>query len=180
MLKSLMVVLLILWSVLWPIETNVRFTNLKCESYRPDFARFLTCRLKVVRRGIISLHVNAKLLQPPVTNITLNLSLQKKLSGYRPFLYNTTFDFCKFMLNRKEKTFAMLVFGVLGKYSNINHTCPYMENVIVDNFTIYENSFKRLPLPIGEYMFQFKFGAYNDWKGVVQAFVEIDREFAWA
>ncbi|XP_075150329.1 uncharacterized protein LOC142224444 [Haematobia irritans] len=177
MSKSLMVILLILWSILWPIEASVRFTNLKCEQYHPEFAKFLTCRLKVMRRGLISLNVDLKLFQVPVTNTTVNLSLHKKVSGYRLFLYNTTFDFCKFMLNRKQEPFAKLFFDVLEKDSNINYTCPYSHNIIVDNMTVDENIFKYLPLPAGGYMFQLKFAAYNDWKTDVKAYIEIDREF---
>ncbi|XP_075150326.1 uncharacterized protein LOC142224442 [Haematobia irritans] len=179
MVKSLTLILLILWSILWPIESDVRFTNLKCEEYHPEFATFLKCRLRVVRRGLISLNVNVKLLQVPVSNVTVNLSLHKKLNGYKPFLYNTTFDFCKFMANRKQEPFAKLFFDVLAKDSNINHTCPYDHNIIVNNFTIYETLFDRLPLPVGGYMFQLKVGAYNEWKADVKAYIEIDKEFSW-
>lgn len=49
----------------------MRFTNLKCEDLRPDFSVFEECRLTVVKRDIISLNINVKLLQGPVTNSTV-------------------------------------------------------------------------------------------------------------
>uniref|UniRef100_A0A1I8QD64 MD-2-related lipid-recognition domain-containing protein n=1 Tax=Stomoxys calcitrans TaxID=35570 RepID=A0A1I8QD64_STOCA len=156
---------------------SVRLTNLRCEEYHPEFATFLKCRLKVIRRGVISLNVNVKLFQVPVNNVTANLSMFKKLSGYRPFLNNVTFDFCKFMLNRKHVPVANIFFNVFASDSNINHTCPYDHNIIVDNFVVYENHFKYFPLPRGDYMFQLKFAAYNDWKASVQAYVEVTHDF---
>uniref|UniRef100_A0A1I8PQ42 MD-2-related lipid-recognition domain-containing protein n=1 Tax=Stomoxys calcitrans TaxID=35570 RepID=A0A1I8PQ42_STOCA len=139
---------------------SVRLTNLKCEEYHPDFANFPICRLKM-----------------PVTNVTINLSMFKKLSGYRPFLNNVTFDFCKFMLNRKHVPVANLFYNVFANDSNINHTCPYNHDIIVDNFVLEEKHFKYFPLPRGDYMFQLKFAAYNDWKGSVQAYVEVTHDF---
>uniref|UniRef100_A0A1I8P1G8 Uncharacterized protein n=1 Tax=Stomoxys calcitrans TaxID=35570 RepID=A0A1I8P1G8_STOCA len=107
----------------------------------------------------------------------VNLSLHKKLSGYKPFLYNETYDFCKFMANRKQKPFSKIIFDAFQTDSNVNHTCPYNHNIIVDNMVINENNFKYLPLPRGEYMFQLRVAAYNDWKADVKCSVDITSDF---
>ncbi|XP_061401908.1 uncharacterized protein LOC133337717 [Musca vetustissima] len=151
----------------------MRFTNLKCESLKPDFAIFEVCRLSVVKRDIISLNVNVKLLKGPVNHSTINLSFFKKLSGYRPFLYNSTYDFCEFMKNRNRIMHAKLFLDAILKESNVNHTCPYDHNIIVDNLVLDESKFKYFPLPRGDYMFQMKVAAYNDWKADVKIYFSI-------
>uniref|UniRef100_A0A1I8P6G0 Uncharacterized protein n=1 Tax=Stomoxys calcitrans TaxID=35570 RepID=A0A1I8P6G0_STOCA len=108
---------------------------------------------------------------------TVNVSLWKKVSGYRPFLYNVTEDFCKFLRNRKKIPFLKIVSDILLKDSNINHTCPFNHDIIVNNLILKEEMFKYLPLPNGEYMFQFKVGAYNDWKADVRAYLLFNTKF---
>lgn len=52
----------------------------------------------------------------PLISWQVNLSFYKKASGYRPFLYNITHDFCSFMQNRKRIMLAKIVLDVLLKY----------------------------------------------------------------
>ncbi|XP_061388824.1 uncharacterized protein LOC133323939, partial [Musca vetustissima] len=52
---------------------TLRFTNLQCQAFHPEFAKFAKCRLKVVKRGVISLNINVELYQVPVTNATHNI-----------------------------------------------------------------------------------------------------------
>ncbi|XP_019892849.2 uncharacterized protein LOC109612853 [Musca domestica] len=152
---------------------KLRFTNVKCEDLSPDFCRFQKCRLAVIKRDVIALNIDVKLLKVPVNNVTVNLSFYKKASGYRPFLYNITHDFCSFMQNRKRIMLAKIVLDVLLKKSNINHTCPYDHNIIVDNAILHESQFQLLPLPRGDYMVQVKVAAYNDWKALVRIYFGI-------
>ncbi|XP_058986214.1 uncharacterized protein LOC109612852 [Musca domestica] len=152
---------------------KLRFTNVKCEDLRPDFSQFKKCRLAVVKRDVISLNLEVKLLQVPVGNVTVNLSFYKKLNGYRPFLYNITHDFCWFMENRKRIMLAKIILDLFLKKSNINHTCPFDHNIIVDNVILHESQFKLLPFPRGDYMMQVKVAAYNDWKAVVKMYLGI-------
>lgn len=55
----------------------------------------------------------------------LNISTYKKANGYKPFLYNVTFDFCKYMANAKRKSFEKIFMDLIINNSNINHSCPY-------------------------------------------------------
>uniref|UniRef100_A0A1I8MIV3 Uncharacterized protein n=1 Tax=Musca domestica TaxID=7370 RepID=A0A1I8MIV3_MUSDO len=103
----------------------------------------------------------------------VNLSFYKKLNGYRPFLYNITHDFCWFMENRKRIMLAKIILDLFLKESNINHTCPFDHNIIVDNVILHESQFKLLPFPRGDYMMQVKVAAYNDWKATVKMYLGI-------
>ncbi|XP_019892852.2 uncharacterized protein LOC109612856 isoform X1 [Musca domestica] len=157
-------------------DTSVRFTNIKCAAFHPDFATFQQCQLKVIARGVIGLNVHVKLWQLPVNNISVNLALFKKFSGYKPFLYNITVDLCKYLKNPRKHPFLDLFHRVIVNDSNINHTCPYNHDIIVKNVLLNENNFKYLPLPRGEYRFDLKVAAYNDWKADVKAFIDISND----
>ncbi|XP_019892855.1 uncharacterized protein LOC109612857 [Musca domestica] len=159
------------------LAADLRFTNLQCDAFHPEFAKFLKCRLKVVKRGVISLNIDVELYQVPVNNITVNLSLHKKSTTFRPFLYNETIDFCKFMASKKHGSLSKFFFNALKKQSNINHSCPYEDNIIVDNLILYEDTFRYFPLPQGEYMIQTKVAAYNDWKADVKTYFSLINSF---
>ncbi|XP_059225914.1 uncharacterized protein LOC131997983 [Stomoxys calcitrans] len=154
-----------------------RFTNIKCAEFDSSFATFTKCRLNMVKRGVVALNVYVKLFQLPVNNVSVNLSLWKKASGYRPFLYNMTEDFCRFQRNRKRVPFLNIFFNLLVKDSNINHTCPFNHDIIVKNLVLDEEMFKFLPLPNGEYMFRLKVAAYNDWKADIKTYVMFNTKF---
>ncbi|XP_030385872.1 uncharacterized protein LOC115632764 [Scaptodrosophila lebanonensis] len=150
----------------------VAFHELKCESYDKSFVGFKECKLKVIGRGIVGLYLHAELFQLPVTNVTLNLSLWRKYNGYRPFLYNKTVDVCQFSAKRNPgPSFVKVFFDMLLENSNINHTCPYDHDIIVERMVFLDKYLKLMPLPAGEYKFQIKLAAYNDWKADVNAFI---------
>ncbi|XP_061396021.1 uncharacterized protein LOC133331657 [Musca vetustissima] len=157
------------------IRNNVaiRFTNIKCQTFHPEFATFEECHLKVIRRGVIGLNVYVKLWQLPVNNISINLAFLKKANGYRPFLYNVTTNFCGFWANRKKYPIVDVFIGVVTKDSNINHTCPYNHDIIVKNLVLDMNKLRYIPFPRGEYRIDLKVAAYNDWKADVKAYIEI-------
>lgn len=56
----------------------------------------------------------------------MNLSLWRKYSGFRPFMFNSTMDFCNFMAKKNAKmSFESIFFDALRQGSNVNHSCPY-------------------------------------------------------
>ncbi|XP_058986211.1 uncharacterized protein LOC131806264 [Musca domestica] len=172
-MKPFLVVIFLVTFHVTAFGVKMRFTNLKCENLRPDFSVFKECRLTVVKRDIISLNFNVKLLKPPVTNVTVILSFFKKYSGYRPYIYNLTVDFCKFMKNTSRYPYAKLFLDAILKDSNVNHTCPFDHNIIVKDLILDESKFKYFPIPSGDYMLRIKIAAYNDWKGDIKVYYSI-------
>ncbi|KAH8413469.1 hypothetical protein KR009_011448, partial [Drosophila setifemur] len=131
------------------------FTNVVCESFDKPFGEFGQCFLKSVNRSYKYLTVSLKLNQLPITKIKASLVLWKRFSGYKPFLYNITIDFCKFVKNRKSNPVANFFFETYQNYSNANHTCPYNHDLIVDklNVNIMNHRLTEvLPFPHGDYM----------------------------
>ncbi|CAD7006462.1 unnamed protein product [Ceratitis capitata] len=151
----------------------LKFTNIKCSSLDKSYVVFQKCRLTVPKREQIAMSIYAKLLKLPVVNASVNLSLFKKASGFRPFLYNVSANFCEFMEHRKRFPFLEIFFDALLKESNINHTCPFNHDIIVKDMILQEKMFRRIPVPPGDYMFQLLVAAFNDWKADVKAYFTI-------
>ncbi|XP_054732956.1 uncharacterized protein LOC129240908 [Anastrepha obliqua] len=154
-------------------NSYVKLTNIQCTALDKPFADFQKCRLSVPKRGVVALSVHVKLFQILLKNVSINLSMFKKANGYRPFLYNVSADFCAFMANRSRYPFLKMVVAAITKDSNINHTCPYNNDIIVENLVLRDGMFGLFPVPEGDYMFKLMVGVYNEWKAHVKTFFSI-------
>ncbi|XP_051861207.1 uncharacterized protein LOC117570380, partial [Drosophila albomicans] len=85
-----------------------------------------------------------------------------------------TLDFCKFAKQSKKLSFEKLVFDAIATKSNLNHTCPYTHDIIVNNLVFNDNFLQSLPLPQGEYMIQMLFGSDNIWRVQVDIVILIE------
>ncbi|KAH8307950.1 hypothetical protein KR059_003420, partial [Drosophila kikkawai] len=139
------------------ILAAVEFTNVKCTSLDPKFADFEYCIMKSVNRSYKYISAKVKLFKKPITKVKVNIELLKRFSGYKPFLYNITVDVCRFMKNPKSSPVAAYFHGFFKNHSNMNHTCPYNHDIIIDRLSISfinHHLTKVLPFPIGDYLFQ--------------------------
>ncbi|EDW32021.1 GL10660 [Drosophila persimilis] len=87
----------------------------------------------------------------------VNAALYQRLNGYKPFLYNITLDACKLLNNRKSNPVANYLFGIFEKSSNLNHSCPYHHDLIVDQLAtnvIDHHVSAVLPFPEGDYLLE--------------------------
>lgn len=105
----------------------------------------------------------------------INAKLFRKVNKkFHPFLYDDTIDLCDFLKRQQKRhIFWGMVYKMLLKYSNLNHTCPYEVNIsihikhnywgfqyfqhtiIIDKFTYDNDVFKVLPIPKGQYKMKF-------------------------
>ncbi|XP_022226976.2 uncharacterized protein LOC111077134 [Drosophila obscura] len=137
------------------ITSKFEFTNIICNCVDEKFCAMDYCYLKSVNRSYKYLSVKVHLLQPPITNAKVNFAMYKRFSGYKPFLYNITVDGCKLLKNRKYNPVANYFFGFFKTLSNLNHSCPYHEDIIVDKVTsniINHHATAVLPFPEGDYL----------------------------
>ncbi|KRF99248.1 uncharacterized protein Dwil_GK28067 [Drosophila willistoni] len=109
----------------------VTFTNLKCINSDKNFCEFSKCNIKAVNRTHKYLELHAVIHQVPVNNITIRLKTMHFNNGYKPFFIDVTFDACNFLKNPKN-IFVKAFYDVFKKTSNMNHTCPYNHDLIVD------------------------------------------------
>ncbi|XP_062136243.1 uncharacterized protein LOC133845715 isoform X1 [Drosophila sulfurigaster albostrigata] len=153
-----------------------RFTNVECKVLDASYVNFNLCDLNVLGRGIVALNIHAVILKEPLKVAKVNLSLWRKFNGYRPFMFNTTYDFCRFMdSGRHTLSFEKIIMDAFVEQSNINHSCPY-ESFIVRNLVFENKLFKYMPLPTGEYKIRIMAKANNDWKAIVQVYITIKED----
>ncbi|XP_017039727.2 uncharacterized protein LOC108087063 [Drosophila ficusphila] len=135
-------------------------TNINCTSYDETYTSFEYCFLKSVNRTYKYASLRAKLYSVPVYKFKLNFAIYQRLNGYKPFLYNVTVDGCKFLKNQKSSPIASFIYNLFASYSNLNHTCPYDHDIMVEKvpYSFVEQQLTHnLPFPKGAY------GFYSDW-----------------
>ncbi|KRF98646.1 uncharacterized protein Dwil_GK28223 [Drosophila willistoni] len=105
----------------------MKFTNYKCENVNTSIVQVHQCRLKAVKRDIVTLHFNATLLES-AQKIRTEVALFKKANGYKPWLYKIDVDVCRFF-RKAYNPIAIALVGDALRFSNINHSCPYEERI---------------------------------------------------
>lgn len=65
--------LIILFDIVILTGAHIKFTNLKCVELDKPFATIPICKLKLVRRGVVSLEIYVKLHQVPVNNVSVSI-----------------------------------------------------------------------------------------------------------
>ncbi|EDW90900.1 uncharacterized protein LOC6530252 isoform X1 [Drosophila yakuba] len=153
----------------------LKFTNVKCMDLPTSrgFTKYEYCRLKVVRRNQVELSLKVSLLQLPIRNLTTRLQCFQRRDGYRPFMYNILFDFCKLMASKNyDLSFERFIFDAIRKQSNFNQTCPWKENhMTVEKFALDFTKIS-MPVPAGTYRLDFTFYAYGVARTLTQVFFE--------
>ncbi|XP_032574829.1 uncharacterized protein LOC6610755 isoform X2 [Drosophila sechellia] len=150
--------LILLTNYFTEVYSVVEFTNIQCESLDKDFALFEYCFLKSENRTYKYVSVKVKLLKIPVSKVKVRLGLYKRLNGYKPFLYNLSFDACRFLNSPNPNPVALYFFQhdiVLDKmpYDNINNKIT-----------------KILPFPEGKYMIEMHWIAYDIDRAITKFF----------
>ncbi|XP_032599083.1 uncharacterized protein LOC116806504 [Drosophila grimshawi] len=103
----------------------------------------------------------------------VNLSLHRKFNGYRPFMFNHTYDYCKFMAKGNNKlSFTRIINDLLAIYSNLNHSCPFEHPIIVKDMVATTKDFQFVPLPTGDYKVQVLVAIDNEWRTNIKVYLQ--------
>ncbi|KRK01153.1 uncharacterized protein LOC26536161 isoform X2 [Drosophila yakuba] len=130
------------------VYSLVEFTNALCESLDKDFALFDYCFLKSINRTLKYVSLKVNLLKIPVTKVKVKFGLYKRVNSYMPFLYNITFDACRFLKSSNPNPIALYFFQ-----HDILLDVPY--------HSINTKLTKILPFPEGKYMLEAHWIAYD-------------------
>ncbi|EDW99173.1 uncharacterized protein Dyak_GE10914 [Drosophila yakuba] len=160
------------------MKTNsvFEFTNINCTSIDIKVGEYEYCYLKSINRSYKYVSGKYKLYQKSLANIKVNFRMWKRLNGYKPFLYNITVDICQFLKNQKSKPVIKYIFDSFTEYSNMNHSCPYTGDLIVDKLPVGFMNYRMtdvLPIPEGNYMIEFYFLRLNSIIARTQVFFTI-------
>ncbi|XP_059222101.1 uncharacterized protein LOC106083043 [Stomoxys calcitrans] len=78
--------------------------------------------------------------------------VKKSKNKYNNYMFTPgNFDACKFLKNRSQMPIANYLFTIIGDYTNLNHTCPYKGEIVIDRFRINMDRIKWIPMPPGDY-----------------------------
>uniref|UniRef100_B3P5R8 GG11605 n=1 Tax=Drosophila erecta TaxID=7220 RepID=B3P5R8_DROER len=153
---------------------TTRHTNMKCEVHDESFVEVKQCRLKVLGRGIIGANVYLKLKVMPVKTVNVNFSVWKKLSGYHPYLFNTTVDVCHILKHPNPSNVFFYFYRALKPYFNANHSCPFNHDIILKNFVLDDKMFSLFPIPMGNYMFAIKIMANEALRLTIFSYMDVN------
>ncbi|EDV54847.1 uncharacterized protein LOC6549399 [Drosophila erecta] len=149
------VIFLMLYEMHFLESRRIEFTNIKCSSMDEEFSNIEYCFLKAANRSYKYLSLKIRLLKIPVHQFTVNLALRKRSNGLMPFNQNITFDGCKMVADAGNRMISFL-FSLFKPYSNINHSCPYDHDLLVDRLPthfVHHQFTGYIPFPEGDYVF---------------------------
>ncbi|XP_039954152.1 uncharacterized protein LOC120770616 [Bactrocera tryoni] len=130
------------------VHLVIRFTKLLCNSTHP-MTVYEKCHIERVH-NITTITIRQKLLQP-IYRVQANISIIHLSKSLNRVLYTfNNVDACAFILRRRNPVLRLL-FTHFQKFSNINHSCPFKDHLIVDRFAISDIQVARLPILAGEY-----------------------------
>ncbi|XP_070074016.1 uncharacterized protein [Drosophila takahashii] len=155
------------------ISSKFEFTNIECTTLDKKFDDFEYCYLKSINRTYKYLSLKVNLFKTPITKVKVRGTLFKRFNGYKPFMFNVTVDACRFLKNTKSNALASYFLDFLKPYSNMNHSCPFDHDLIVDKLAVdfvNHQATKVLPFPEGSYFLETHWIAYDIDRAVVKVY----------
>ncbi|KAI8040430.1 hypothetical protein M5D96_006373, partial [Drosophila gunungcola] len=160
---------------------HFRFTNIDCCTLDSGFVEVKECNLKMVRRNVVGMNFHIALKYgKPIDKIQFNLSIFRKsnlnlgafktANNRRIQFLNETLDFCVLGQQLLANKFFKFLMTPLMRFSNVNGTCPIQQDIIVNGFSVDENTIKEIPIPNGDYMFQLRTSLLKKWRTVVRVY----------
>ncbi|KAH8298316.1 hypothetical protein KR018_002360, partial [Drosophila ironensis] len=134
---------------------RVEFTNIRCASIDKKFCGVDYCHIKAENRTYKHISLKVNLFKVPVRQFQVNLAFYKRSNGQSPLNYNFTVDGCKMIVGDRNP-FVAFLFNSFKPYSNINHSCPYDHEIIVEKLPTHfiHTKFSSVwPIPEGDYVF---------------------------
>ncbi|KAH8299802.1 hypothetical protein KR044_005970, partial [Drosophila immigrans] len=133
------------------VLASFEVTSINIVSKDDKYAIIEKCQIQAVNRSLKFFNLHVKLLQLPVRTVLVKWALLKQSNGYLPFNQNYTLDACKFM-RHSNHLINNFLYSMFKDYTNLNHTCPYDHDIIIDKFpTRSSKGFDLLFMPKGDY-----------------------------
>ncbi|XP_034102951.1 uncharacterized protein LOC117567230 [Drosophila albomicans] len=152
---KIIIVLILILGFITNIYTKFEFTNMECIATDKEYGKFDYCYLKSKNRTYKYASMKYSTSEILPKNLLIALTVEKRLNGYKPFLYNISVDFCRYIRNPNPgNKVANFFYSLIKPYTNINHSCAYTGDIIVDKVPISFLSYKLTELlhfPDGDY-----------------------------
>ncbi|KAH8416064.1 hypothetical protein KR222_007415, partial [Zaprionus bogoriensis] len=127
-----------------------KFTNAVCKSYNESLNKINLCRIRAVDRYKNTFNFNSTVLQP-IYEIKTRVKWFKRANGYKPWLYDVTFDGCQFV-KKPTNAVAIYMLSQFRNYTNIlDQQCPILGTKVITGFYL-NPMLTKLPYPTGDYL----------------------------
>ncbi|XP_017027573.1 uncharacterized protein [Drosophila kikkawai] len=141
------------------VQVETKFKSLHCTNYNKTLGEIKLCKIKAINRYRNSISIQFRQ-KTTVHNVNMRLELFKRANGWRPFLYNISFNLCDF-LSKRNNMIVRLGYEYIKPYIPItNYTCPFKKGHLIKvtdlEFDI-EKFRIRFPIETGEYAIQLSF-----------------------
>ncbi|XP_032586040.1 uncharacterized protein LOC6578715 isoform X1 [Drosophila mojavensis] len=149
------------------IAADIEFNNIKCITCDKEYLEFDYCYLRSENRTYKYLSMKIKLHQLPVRNSKIFFKISKRDTRRIVGPYNGSIDSCKFMRDGRNPL-ATHIYQAFKPYTNINHTCPYNHDLILEKVSVshVNNVFKNF-IPDGRFLLNLTFYNNNIPRGVI-------------
>ncbi|XP_034479995.1 uncharacterized protein LOC117785851 [Drosophila innubila] len=123
----------------------------------PKYAVNSTCLIKAKNWNMAVLNMDCDLILP-LRNTTIQMELFKKgySNQYHPFLVNVAFNLCDIISKRNYLSYGTILWKIIKKYTNANHSCPLEGHLMARNLFIDSNNTFIPKLPLGFYLVSIK------------------------
>ncbi|XP_036322423.1 uncharacterized protein LOC118736435 [Rhagoletis pomonella] len=148
--------LLSVLTVIKQVTPTIRLNNIRCQSRNTSIIQIDYCHIKAVRRDFKEVSFKLCVLKRPIRKAMINVKFLKRTNGYKPFMRDMKVDACSYLKKRNNFILNALM-NVVEKSSNMNHTCPYDHDLIVEKLHFTDIDFRWIPFPHGDYAFQTDF-----------------------
>ncbi|XP_034137733.1 uncharacterized protein LOC117589686 [Drosophila guanche] len=139
------------------VEGSYKFNSLACDVIKPELGYIQECAIKAVDRKRNMINIVAYL-NKSITDFEIQFRMVKRESGgWHPFLYEMRVDACKFFSNRRRLFIPNLIYSALKRFTNVNHTCPYLAGTVLSlwNWSPVEAKvLEKFPVEFGQYGLQ--------------------------
>ncbi|XP_053949196.1 uncharacterized protein LOC128857465 [Anastrepha ludens] len=158
------------------VQSSLAYKLVKLECLpNARYIRNATCAIKAVNRYRSLANMECDIVDR-LQNVSLNLEIFQRNTAnhFKPFLVNVTTNVCKIFDRQSFDAYATIVAKILKDVSNVNHTCPYMNHLIVKNLLLEARYLPIVP-PLGFYKLVLHFleGFPYDDVGSVILYVQI-------
>ncbi|XP_017066135.1 uncharacterized protein LOC108104517 [Drosophila eugracilis] len=159
-LRAMLAALIFGLVLLSSLQVETKFKSLHCTNYNKTLGEIVLCRIKAINRYRNSISIQFRQLTT-VPQVQMRMELFKRANGWRPFLYNISFNLCEFLSKKRKNIIVSLGYEYLKPYIPItNYTCPFKKNHLIRctdlEFDI-EKFRIRFPIETGEYALQLSF-----------------------
>ncbi|XP_039148824.1 uncharacterized protein LOC120284483 [Drosophila simulans] len=164
--------------LMWQVLESQMIYKLKKVDCRENPVRLknVSCRLKAINWNVAIVNMDCDLFMPIVRPVIRVQVLKKDYSNqFQPFLIDVKFGFCEVVEKRSYFPYALIVWKLFKRYTNVNHSCPFSGHLSTRDGILGSEILP--PFPEGLFEFRFTFWDTNSTNtehlGTVKLFIQV-------